>query len=467
MSSLALFKLFKKANISLSEKVLITLNNLTTNLDKSNKNSIVFYNITDVKNVELFKQRLEKSKAPVIILNCIMQAKEKVAALSNKRIYMLDSDKYLKLQDDLVEYFYPITNQIKICGITGTNGKTTVVHLCNGLSRILGKKTLSIGTLGVIDQDGKILEELYSTTPSRVDLRRIIYTYQEKYEALFLEVSSHGLSQGRMKGLFFFAAGWTSFSQDHLDYHGNMQEYFNAKSEINNHIIAGNPIIIASAEKELIKRLKEKSLIKVAALCDRSKFQNANNVFNIAYNKSNLELSLEIVDSLWTIKENINLESLIPPPGRFSLLTNKNEKVIVDYAHTPDALENICSAVRMEYKEYFLIIVFGCGGDRDPLKRSLMGKAAEIYSDLVIVTSDNPRLEDPNVIINEIIKGMNKEYVIEADRKKAIKMAMCHKSSRPKIVIIAGKGHEEYQDINGEKIAYSDFTVINEIWDIE
>ena len=146
---------------------------------------------------------------------------------------------------------------------------------------------------------------------------------------------------------------------------------------------------------------------------------------------------------------------------------NKSSRCIIDYAHTPDALENICSAVRMEYKEYFLIIVFGCGGDRDPLKRSLMGKAAEIYSDLVIVTSDNPRLEDPNVIINEIIKGMNKEYVIEADRKKAIKMAMCHKSSRPKIVIIAGKGHEEYQDINGEKIAYSDFTVINEIWDIE
>ena len=467
MSSSNLSDLFKKVNISLSEKYLGEINNLTTNLDKSDKNSIAFYNITDVKNIELFEQRLARSKAHLIITCCEDEVVKVISGLSNKKIHIVDSKDFNFLQEELLEYFYPILNEIKICGITGTNGKTTVAHLCNGLSRILGKKTLSIGTLGVVDQDGRILEEINATTPSRIDLRRIIFTYQKNYDALFLEVSSHGLVQGRMKGISFSVAAWTSFSQDHLDYHQNMQQYFEAKSEIFHYLNKGSPLFLPEKEHELIKNLKGNEAIIIAKNFEKWKCKNVNNVFKVAYNNSNLELSLEIVNYLWEIAENINLETLSPPPGRFSLMVNEkeNEKVIVDYAHTPDALENICLAVRKEYQDHFLITVFGCGGNRDPLKRPLMGKAAELYSDLTIVTSDNPRLEKPDTIINEIIEGMKKDYIIETDRKMAISKALSYKSQKPKVVIIAGKGHEEYQDTNGVKKPFSDFTVVKEIWD--
>jgi UDP-N-acetylmuramoyl-L-alanyl-D-glutamate--2,6-diaminopimelate ligase len=385
--------------------------------------------------------------------------------INEENVYTISNDQFQSLQDALVNHFYPIKSDTKICGITGTNGKTTVVHLCNSLAQISGNKAISIGTLGVVNQNGDLLEEINSTTPSYIDLRRIITQYQNEYETFFIEVSSHGLEQGRMRGLQFCVSAWTSFSQDHLDYHHSMNEYFNAKLKILNHLKKDANLYVPVTEKELQQELPRIDNIVVAHELNYWSPKNVLPVFNIAYNKSNLEIALEIVNTLWTIKKNIDLKLLTTPPGRFSLLENNNQLVVIDYAHTPAALENICNAVRVEYKDLFLIVVFGCGGDRDPSKRPLMGAAAEKYADLTIVTSDNPRSENPSEIIAEIVKGMKKNKLIEKDRARAIELAMTYDINKPTIIIIAGKGHESYQEIKGVKTEFSDFKIVKKIWD--
>jgi UDP-N-acetylmuramoyl-L-alanyl-D-glutamate--2,6-diaminopimelate ligase len=436
---------------------------LTTNLETAKEDTIAFYRIKTDKDVPLFEQRLKKSASRLVFLSAHKE-------LRYPNVTCLSEKKFIEMQETLADAFYPILEKTNICGVTGTNGKTTVVHLCNNLASILKKKTLSIGTLGVVNQAGITLEEINSTTPSYIDLRRIISTYQNEYQAFFIEVSSHGLEQDRMKGLSFCAAGWTSFSQDHLDYHHSMQEYFNAKLKILEHLEKETCLYVPGSEHELLEKLKNEERVKAANKLEGFDCNNLLPVFNISYNKSNLEVALSIVNTLWKIEKNIDFKTMSPPPGRFSLIENENKKVIIDYAHTPDALENISHAVRNEYPEHYLIIVFGCGGDRDPLKRPLMGQAAQLYADLLIVTSDNPRSEDPKDIISQIIKGIEKgiNLIVESDRAKAIENALMHKSENKHgdVIIIAGKGHENYQEIKGVKNPFSDFTIIENLWKI-
>ncbi|MBT7611540.1 MAG: hypothetical protein HN576_17420 [Bacteriovoracaceae bacterium] len=436
---------------------------VTTNLDTADADSITFYRVKSEKDLPQFEKRLSKSKCELVFVTAHRD-------LSYQNVQLLTADEFVIKQKELVELFYPILPKTKICGITGTNGKTTVVHLCNSLAAIFDKKTLSIGTLGVIDQNGRTIEEINTTTPSYIDLRRIVSTYQHQYDAFFLEVSSHGLEQGRISGIEFSAAAWVSFSQDHLDYHKTMDEYFSSKQKILNYLRKNVEVFVPSLEIELFKRLSKEKQVVIAERLEVYGLSNLKGIFNVSYNRNNLEIALSIVNKLWKINKNINCKTLSLPPGRFSLLEKDNCKVVIDYAHTPNALENICHAVKSEYPDSFLITVFGCGGDRDPKKRPLMGAAAELHSDLLIITSDNPRSEEPIEIINQILKGISedKNKIIEVDRALAITIALEYKSESncDYLIIIAGKGHEAYQEIKGVKMPFSDFAIVEKKWNI-
>ena len=380
--------------------------------------------------------------------------------LKIKNVINLSGNDFKRYQNTLVDIFYPIEEEVKICGVTGTNGKTSVVHICREISSLLGKNSISIGTLGVVNGKGEVVENLNSTTPSKLDLRRIISKFKNKCDAFFIEVSSHGLHQERMRGLKFFSAGWTSFSQDHLDYHKNIEDYFQAKMKIYEYLTPEGELFVPAAEKLLIDRISKLEPLKITGPLTKWDFVNMPSSFNVSFNKNNLELATELINSLWDIPNRLDLEQLTPPPGRLSIIKKGENLVVIDYAHTPDALKNICQAVRDEFKTFYLIVVFGCGGDRDKTKRPIMGEIAEKYGDKVILTNDNPRNEDPELIVQDIKAGMKSICQVEYDRKKAIEQALNYFTNRKKIVLIAGKGHENYQEIRGEKIRFSDFDVI-------
>lgn len=463
MSKEVLQKLFKKYNLEIGTDVLDGLKHLTTNLDKASGEMLAFYRIRNDQSLPLFKERLKESQSPLIIIS-----NQSTEALDDqKRIFQVDEKEFEDFQNQLIEVFYPLKNVMKIIGVTGTNGKTTVVHLCRELSRVLGKKTLSIGTMGIIGEKGELLEDLYSTTPSKLDLRRVLHLYQDEYDAAFLEVSSHGLHQGRMKNIQLDGAGWTSFSQDHLDYHSSMEEYFQEKCKITGLLGEEAKLFVPSEEQELFGKIQKITKAEKTRSLSEWGERKLKETLKRSFNKKNMELALELVDKLWKIPENIFFEEVSPPLGRFTTLSNEKSTAIVDYAHTPDALENICQELKRVYPDAFFIVVFGCGGDRDPIKRPLMGKVAEEYSDLALVTSDNPRTEDPQKIIEDIKKGMRGEYLEEVDRKKAIIKALEYpppENYNEKVILIAGKGHEEYQEINNVKHDFSDFKIIEDFW---
>ncbi len=446
--------IFKKYKINIPRKEIFkNIQGLTTHLNGSKRDTIVFYRILTENGFDLFKKRLESSSSQMIIVSGLEKIK-------SENIFYISNDHFFELQSDLVDLFYPVKKSVKICGITGTNGKTTVVHLSREISYLMGKKVISIGTLGVIGSEGDLLEKLSATTPSFIDIHRILFQYQDSCDGFFLEVSSHGLEQDRFKGLQFNVSGWTSFSQDHLDYHTSMEEYFMAKKKITKYLRKGGPLFIPMAEKELSLKLSESVFLKEARDLSDWGLSAVNPLFISSFNKSNLELAMECVNTLWKTPRNINLSKILPPRGRYSLIQLDNQKVIIDYAHTPDALENILKAIRKEYEKSFIITVFGCGGDRDHLKRPMMGAIAGKYSDYCFVTSDNPRNERPEDIINQVVEGMKLQFEIIVDREKSIIAALLKKVEKEKIILIAGKGHEEYQELNDKKVYFSDFEVV-------
>ena len=184
-----------------------------------------------------------------------------------------------------------------------------------------------------------------------------------------------------------------------------------------------------------------------------------NTFFKVNYNRDNLALALGLTHNLVKF-ERMNVEELKPPAGRFNIFSHNDSYIIIDYAHTPDGLESICREIKNNFKEHKLITLFGCGGNRDKQKRSLMGEAASKYSDILILTSDNPRFEDPSQIIDDIIPGVSIEYEKIVDRRQAIDYAF--KIINHGVLLVAGKGHEDYIEINGKKKTYSDYATVLE-----
>ena len=423
------------------------INQATTNLQLADTDSICFYHITDADNAEtLFLERLKSTKCRNLIVS-------KSVEIENANIWVIDHMNFLKAQEIVANLIYPNNNTLKIAGITGTNGKTTVSFLAMQMATLLNEPSISIGTIGVRSLEKNLENDILSTTPSYLELRKIIHRFQDDYKYIFMEVSSHALAQSRLHKVELDCAAWTSFSQDHLDYHKDYSDYFNAKLKILESSVSKD-LIIPSSEIDLKRELIDSgaSLDLVEPIYD----EEIDIGFRASYNQANLGVAKRLVEKITSksVDKSI-LKKLTLPSGRFESISFDEHIVIVDYAHTPDALENICGTIKKDFSEYDLRVVFGCGGDRDRMKRPLMGSAVSRFADSIFVTSDNPRSEDPKSIIDDILPGITTDYKRDEDRRIAIHLSLSD-LKRKTVILIAGKGHEEYQDVKGKKCHFSD-----------
>lgn len=436
--------------------------NITTNLQTAKAEDVVFYKVhNNEKSLEDFNKRIAGKNPGLIILNHGAEA-----FVKNDNCVFVDTGRMLNIQKNLLDQMFPNKNKLKIIGVTGTNGKTTTVNLAMQISSLLGHPAISVGTIGVQDASGSLIDDLESTTPSYVEFRKLINKFQDKYEACFVEVSSHALVQDRLHDIGLDGAAWTSFSQDHLDYHRTMEEYFDAKMMIEKKYLKdGKKMIVPSQEKVLYENILKShpnARLMVAKTLDQRGIADKPLFYHSSYNQSNAEVALELNAELWGEDKinKINLKNIKTPLGRFSVIELDDDSMaIIDYAHTPDALLNIGDAIKKAFPTHSLTVIFGCGGNRDKTKRPLMGKAVEGFADKIIVTSDNPRDEAPEDIVIDIIAGIKSGYEAVVDREKAILYAL-EECGEKEIILIAGKGHEEYQEIKGVKHPFSDFNIV-------
>lgn len=371
-------------------------------------------------------------------------------------------------------YGYP-QNNLHIIGVTGTNGKTTTTYI---LEALLGEdKTARLGTV-----EYKIGDEIIpapNTTPMSVDIVKMCKKAVDKgLKYLVMEISSHGLELGRVNMLKLDVGIFTNLTEDHLDFHKTMENYFNAKKKMFDLLKDMRNSVINIDDKYGEKYISytnglsygiEKGDItgkieKISRHGQKVELKIFNNKYETElkllgkFNLYNLLGAIGAVKCLGMKDEDIleKIKNIHGAPGRFEpVKIDTDFTVIVDYAHTGDALENILKSVN-EIKTKRIITVFGCGGDRDREKRPVMGRIAEKFSDLAVVTSDNPRTENPKEIIKEIAAGLKQDnHIIEVDRAKAIEIAM-QNAQKDDIIVIAGKGHENYQIIGREKIHFDD-----------
>ena len=384
----------------------------------------------------------------------------------------------------IADRFYEHPSQrLKLIGVTGTNGKTSVSHYIARLLQETGTPCGIIGTLGY-GMPGA-LQEASHTTPDVVQVNRVLSKIiGQGGRAAAMEVSSHALDQGRVDGLTMTGAVFTNLTRDHLDYHGSMEAYGAAKARLFTREELHFAII--NFDDPFGRQLFE----QLDGQCDRVRYslhesqtelwltsiQQTNGGFTAtvdglwgafefsasilgSFNVSNLLASMAAVLSLGVPVERVQsaVERLIPPPGRLEPFTGANGvRVVVDYAHTADALNNALAALRPHVTGR-LICVFGCGGDRDAGKRPEMGREAEQAADVVFVTDDNPRSEDPDRITDQILEGMSEPDQVSVihDRAEAIRQAIAMAEAGD-IVLIAGKGHEAWQETATQRLPFSD-----------
>ena len=380
------------------------------------------------------------------------------------------------------------SENLKLIGITGTNGKTSTSTLLFDLLELLGKKSALISTVEY--RIGTEIIPSTHTTPNIITLNQILKKAVDSgCEYAIMEVSSHGIHQYRTEGLSFKIAGFTNITHDHLDYHKTFIDYLNTKKkffdDLSEDAIAitniddKNGRIMVQNTKATVKTIAMKTMADYHGKMLEADFNgmllNFNNqefwsTLSGKFNVYNLLLTFAIAVELGFSELEVlkSLSQLKRVAGRFELLKSEGGIFfVVDYAHTPDALENVLNSINeIRSKNERLICVFGCGGDRDTTKRAEMGKIASSKSTLAIITSDNPRTEDPVEIIKQIEAGVEPQnfskYTTIPDRKEAIKMAI--KFAEPKdIILVAGKGHETYQDINGVKHHFDDKEILLEL----
>ncbi len=403
---------------------------------------------------------------------------------------------YIKVKDSsktlghLASNFYGNPSEkLKLIGVTGTNGKTSVSTLLFDVFKNLGYDSALLSTVEI--RIGEKIIPATHTTPDVITINKILaQAVEEGCEFAFMEVSSHGIAQNRIEGLHFKIAGFTNLTHDHLDYHKTFDEYLKTKKRFFDQLEDSAVAITNVDDKngnvmlQNTKATKRSYALKTMAdfhgklleVDFNGMLLNFNGkefwtTLTGKFNVYNLLLVFGIASELGFESDEIlqAISRLKRVSGRFETFKSDGGIFfIVDYAHTPDALENILDSINdIRTKNERLITVFGCGGDRDHSKRPEMGNIATKKSTLAIITSDNPRTEDPAAIIKEIEAGVEPQnfskYTSIPDRKEAIKMAI--KFAEPKdIVLVAGKGHETYQEINGVKHHFDDKETINELW---
>jgi len=421
------------------------------------------------------KFKIQNSKFPIFV---VRDTREALAKLSAKF------------------YGFPSKN-LRFIGITGTNGKTTVSYL---IESILKREGLNVGVIGTVNYrlDGKEISPAVNTTPSALELHHLLLKMTKKrIDYVIMEVSSHSLDQKRVYGIDFDYAVYTNLSQDHLDYHKNLKNYFLAKAKLFESLKSNSSAIINSDDR-FSSELKERTKAKIYTYgvlnrCDikaeniewnlegikfgvkgknldftvESKLSGFHNVYNLL---AAVTVAVAMGIDTKIIRE--GLKDLRCIPGRLEEIdTGRDFKVFADYAHTPEAVRCVLSTFNyslltlerdQKVRRERIICVFGCGGERDRRKREKIAKIISENSDYFIITNDNPRNEDPNRIINDILKGVKTEnFEVILDRREAIKKAISMAKDRD-IIAILGKGHERYQIIGNKKIAFDDRRIIKE-----
>lgn len=394
-------------------------------------------------------------------------------------------------------YDYP-DKKLTVIGVTGTNGKTSITYMLESILKSLNIEIAVIGTINYRYANIKI--DAPNTTPQSLDLYAMmndIVKYNIKY--LIMEVSSHSLVLGRVLGIEFDIAVWTNLTQDHLDFHKDMESYFQAKKILFDSLVSNVKnkqkfAIINSDDiygRKIIDSINKEVMLFSYSVIDKNAKFTANNItvtakgtsFDLSYENEIKHLTVKLIGlhNVYNVLACIcicialgidlkritdNISNITPAPGRLELVkSNRVFSVLVDYAHTDDALKNVLLALK-NIKSAKIITVFGCGGNRDKTKRPKMAKAACSLSDFVIITSDNPREEDPYEIIKDIEIGAKEtgksNYKIIADRKEAIEYAI-NVAQKNDIVLLAGKGHENYQIIGRKKFHFDDKEIAQDI----
>jgi UDP-N-acetylmuramoyl-L-alanyl-D-glutamate--2,6-diaminopimelate ligase len=373
-------------------------------------------------------------------------------------------------------------------GVTGTNGKTTTVNMLRHLLDSSRGRSASIGTLGVlIGSEGTVCEGGGGlTTPGPIELQRVFRELHDQgVRSVAMEVSSHSLDQRRIEGVLFDVVAFTNFTRDHLDYHGSMERYFAAKARLLEHVQPHGTVVYniddpawaaLHTDRRRVGFSERVSTAEVHA--ENVQFSARGSEWTLRLDRERVTVHLPLIGDfnvtnalgtaaiayalgLPTRQIGARLSTMPQVPGRLEVI-NESPTVLRDYAHTPDALARALDAVRPFATER-LIVVFGCGGDRDRGKRPEMGAIAENKADLAIVTSDNPRTEDPEAILDEIERGMtgaNHERI--EDRRTAIARALDVAGAND-VVVLAGKGHETYQVRGTTKLPFDEKIIVSEM----
>jgi UDP-N-acetylmuramoyl-L-alanyl-D-glutamate--2,6-diaminopimelate ligase len=369
------------------------------------------------------------------------------------------------------EFFERPTEELVLAGVTGTNGKTTTAYLLHSILDAAGMRPGLIGTIE--SRVGGESRPAVRTTPEAIDLQR---TFRAMLDAgdrsCAMEATSHGSALGRLDGVRFRALAFTNLTQDHLDFHGSMDDYYEAKRRL---FVEHEPASAAAVNvgdewgrrlADELRRLDRAPLLTYG-LVEGAELQwhdvDVETHLRGRFNRENILAAVAVCRLLGIPDSAVSdgLGGLAGVPGRFeSVVEGQPFSVFVDYAHTPDSLANILRTAR-ELAAGRVICVFGCGGDRDRGKRPEMGRIAAELSDVPIVTSDNPRSEDPQAIIDEILAGMPGAPEVEPDRRAAIELAI-QQARQGDVVVIAGKGHEQGQEFADRKVPFDDREVARE-----
>ncbi len=420
----------------------------------------------------------------------VLSQQEKIDSRQENICYLFVKHPKVFLKEIALRFYGYPSKDVRVIGVTGTNGKTTTTYLIESLFHVLGEECGVVGTINM--RIGKKEYPSVNTTPSFLDNQKFLFELKKRHISYcVMEVSSHGLDQGRVDGIDFREAVFTNLTQDHLDYHKTMEGYFQAKVKLFSHL-SEKSFALINQDDPYAEKFKKNSLGKIltygivnnsdiragkiqahlsstefelytpqGSIFISSRLVGRHNIYNIL---TAVSVGCAEGISLQNIKKGI--EALHYVPGRLEpVFCGQKFSVLIDYAHTPDALENVLKTLK-QFKDKKIILVFGCGGDRDKTKRPLMGKIAGQLADFSVITTDNPRSEEPQDIIRDIVSGFEtKNYECIVDRTDAICQALKIANDNS-IVLIAGKGHEMYQIFKDRKINYDERKIIKDFFHV-
>jgi len=430
--------------------------------------SILCIDNEDIEKLDyLIKEALSKDVDKILT-----SSKSKI---SNDKVYRFED--YEKVFEDILKNINPDFKNKRFFGITGTNGKTTTGHLLNSL---LGDSSIFVGT---IDEDNlfEFTKEEHLTTPKLFNLVKMLSLVDRDVSNVVLEVSSHALDQKRLNGVHFKMSGFTNLSQDHLDYHNTMDEYFVAKTKLFNKKTSEEFAYIATNYGEKLNQIYDSRGFSIGNTKNNNvqlnSYTNDSIDFDIDGKNVNSKLYLSGPEIIYNfllafsmayfskVKDISELKDQIPllknPKGRYEVINYAKGDIIVDYSHTPEAIEKVIKYTKERYKKD-VIVVFGAGGNRDKSKRKFMGTASQ-NAKKIIITNDNPRKEDQLDISKQILEGIDlkKNVEIILNRREAISKGVNLLDGKSTLLVL-GKGHEKFQEIGDELHEFDDIAVVRE-----